>query len=138
AYGQAYITASGNYLDVILFHSVIVFVPMFIAWAWLLSRYQIIPNAAFLCFGVTGVVAESISFGLQNFLNLGFWGFVYGLMVYLPVYSLPDERGAVSPRWWHFPLAIFFPVLVAIIFIILLEIGKSIAGIPPHPSIHFS
>ena len=28
--GEAYITASANYLDVILFHSVIIFIPMFI------------------------------------------------------------------------------------------------------------
>lgn len=29
--GDAYITASENYFDIILFHSVIVFIPMFIA-----------------------------------------------------------------------------------------------------------
>jgi hypothetical protein len=45
---QAHITASGNYLDVVLLHSVIVFVPMFIAWAWLLQRYTFSPPAVFL------------------------------------------------------------------------------------------
>ena len=35
--GEAYITASANYLDVVLCHSVVVFVPGYIAWAVLLS-----------------------------------------------------------------------------------------------------
>jgi hypothetical protein len=137
AYGAAYITASGDYWDVIFFHSVIVFVPMFIAWAWLLSRYQISPSAAFLCFGLTGVLAESISFGLQNLMNAGFWVFVYGLMIYLPVYCLPDKREAREPRWGHYPLAVIFPILAAVIFIIGMEIVKSALGMPPHPNIHF-
>ena len=46
--GQAYITASSNYFDVILGHSVIVFVPQFAAWAWLLSRYDFQPAEVFL------------------------------------------------------------------------------------------
>jgi hypothetical protein len=137
AYGEAYITASGDYWDVVLFHSVIVFVPMFIAWAWLLSRYRFSPSAAFLCFGLTGVLAESVSFGLHNLINLGFWVFVYGLMIYLPVYCLPEKRNAIEPRWWHYPLAVLFPILVAVIFIIGMGIVKSALGMPPHPDIHF-
>lgn len=30
--GQAYITASADYFDVVLYHSVVVFVPMFVGW----------------------------------------------------------------------------------------------------------
>jgi hypothetical protein len=35
---EAHITASTNYFKVVCFHSVVVFVPMFIAWAWMLNR----------------------------------------------------------------------------------------------------
>jgi hypothetical protein len=46
--GEAYITASSNYLDVILRHSVVVFVPMFIGWAILLKYWRFSPFAVFL------------------------------------------------------------------------------------------
>jgi len=108
--GEAYITASANYFDVVLFHSVIVFVPMFIAWAWLLSRYDFSPNAVFLLFGLTGMLGEIISFGPGNLINIGFWTYVYGLMIYLPAYSLP-ARAVKTPRFYHYPLAVIFPVL---------------------------
>ena len=42
---EAHITASTSYLDVVLFHSVVVFVPLFIAWAVLLTRYDFSPFA---------------------------------------------------------------------------------------------
>ncbi len=42
--GEAYITASTNYLDVVLFHSVIVFIPMVVCWAFLLSKYDFSPT----------------------------------------------------------------------------------------------
>lgn len=32
--GEAYITASANYLDVVLCHSVVVFVPTYVAWCY--------------------------------------------------------------------------------------------------------
>jgi hypothetical protein len=136
AYGEAFITASGNYLDVIFFHSLVIFIPEFIAWAWLVQRYDFSANAAFLCFGLTGVLAESISFGPQNFVNAGFWVYVYGLMIYLPVYSLP-ERGANPPKWWHYPFAVIFPIVVAMLYFILLNIGLSLFGVQMHPGIHF-
>lgn len=34
----ARITASKNYLEVVLKHSAIAFIPMFLGWGWLLSR----------------------------------------------------------------------------------------------------
>jgi len=111
--GEAYITASTNYLDVVLFHSAIVFIPMFVAWAFLLSRYDFSPTEVFILFGLTGVLAEAGSFGLQNLGSAGFWVFVYGLMVYLPAYSIP-ERDVKKPRLRHYFLAIFLPFIFVI------------------------
>jgi hypothetical protein len=119
--GAAYITASTDYFDVVLFHSVIVFVPMFIAWAWLLRRYAFTPPAVFLLYGLTGTLGEALTFGAQNLVNVGFWTFVYGLMVYMPAYSLPEDRGARPPRWFHFALALVLPYLAAIPVAILLN-----------------
>ena len=35
--GEAYITASTNYLDVVALHSVVMFVPLFVGWAFVRS-----------------------------------------------------------------------------------------------------
>ena len=112
--GAAYITASANYFDVVCLHSVVGFIPMFVCWAFLLKRYDFSPNAVFLLFGLTGVVVEGIYSNGQGFVEFGLWIFVYGLMVYLPAYTLPAERGAQKPRWWHYPLAVFLPIVFAI------------------------
>ena len=112
--GEVYITASANYLDVILFHSVIVFIPMFIVWAWLLSKYDFKPVAVFTLYGITGVLAESITFGLQNIQMAGMWVFVYGLMVFLPAYSTPEREGLKRPNALHYVLAALAPFLLAI------------------------
>jgi hypothetical protein len=112
--GQAYITASSNYLDVVLGHSVIVFVPMFAAWAWLLSRYDFQPAEVFLLFGLTGTLAEAGTFGLQNLGSAGFWVWVYGLMVWLPAYTLPSRPAVRRPRAWHYMLALILPIVCAI------------------------
>jgi hypothetical protein len=108
--GEAYITASANYIEVVTQHSVVVFVPMFAAWALLLWRYRFSPGSVFVLFGLTGTLAESLSFGLQNLLDVGFWSFVYGLMVFLPAYSVPGDRAARVPKWYHYPLAVVAPV----------------------------
>jgi hypothetical protein len=110
--GQAHITASANYWEVVAFNSVIVFVPMFAAWAALLSWRTFHPFAVFILFGITGLLAEVLSFGTQNLLGAGFWMLVYGLMVYLPTHSVPT-RPVPSARWWHFPLAVVFPLICA-------------------------
>jgi hypothetical protein len=127
--GEAYITASADYLDVILFHSVVIFLPMFIAWAWLLGRWDFSPGAVMLLFGLSGMLAESISFGL-NIVALPQWIFVYGLMIYLPAYCLPSDRGAKPPLRIHYPLAIILPILYAIPIAILVGLLHPI-------SIHF-
>ncbi len=128
--GAAYITASANYLDVVLFHSVVVFVPMFIAWGWMLTRWAISPNAAFLIFGFTGYLLEGAFAGSLNLLQLGFWMFVYGLMVYLPVYCFPVREGVKPPKAGHYLLALILPILCAI------PVGAIMSTLHPIP-FHF-
>jgi hypothetical protein len=131
--GEAYITASANYLDVVALHSVVVIAPMFVGWAVLLWRYEFSPFAVFLLFGLTGTLAE-MSFGPQHALEFGLGIFVYGLMAYLRAYCVPDGRKVRVPRWWHYPLAVFAPFL----FIPLVPFPL-IAHLlsPHHPKIHF-
>ncbi len=132
--GDAYITASANYLDVVALHSVVMFVGMFVGWALLLCRWRFTPFQVFLLFGLTGLLAESLTFGLQNLTQFGLWIFVYGLMVYLPAYCVPQDRPARSVRWWHYPLAVVLPILcvplspfpwIRLVFF------------PGHPDLHF-
>jgi hypothetical protein len=129
-FGSAYITASGNYLDVVLFHSVILFVPQFIAIAWLLSRYDFSPAQVFLLYGAAGVFMEG--FPLSPFALLGswMWVFVYGLMVYLPAYCVPDGRGARKPGLKDF-LSAF-----ALLFLAPLPMAFILANIHPI-KVHF-
>ena len=134
--GEAYITASTNYLDVILFHSVVVFIPYFIVLAWILGRWDFSPFAVFLSFGIVGTLAEAIFAGNPGVVT-GFpmWAFVYGLMVWLPVYCLPRDRGARPVGWLGhmvLPFAIFglaMPLIVPIVYAITVVLG--------HPGIHF-
>lgn len=103
---QAHITASANYWDVVLTNSVVLFVPMFCIWSWILSRYDLSPEAVFLLWGLTGTLMETIAGGPQHWLELGMWMFVYGLMIYLPAYSIPSGRVVKKPQWWQYPLFI--------------------------------
>jgi hypothetical protein len=122
--GKAYITASANYLEVVLHHSVVVFVPMFIVWAWLLRRYAFSPAAVFVLSGCSGTLAETLSFGAQNLVALGFWVYVYGLMVYLPACAIPPDHGARKPGVWACQLALVLPILAAIpVALIILAIN---------------
>ena len=113
--GEAFITASANYLHTVLFHSVIVFIPMFLVWTVILHFYRLPANHVFLLFGLTGSLAE-MSMSPSNILG-GFWFFVYGLMIYLPVYSLPSRESSRSPTWWVYPLAVFAPLLSPILLL---------------------
>jgi hypothetical protein len=131
--GEAYITAAANYLDVVALHSVVVFVPLFVGWAFLLWRYDFDPFEVFLLFGITGTLAE-MSFGPQHALEFGMWIFVYGLMVYLPAYCVRYERKARPPRWFHYPLAVIAPFL----FIPVVPLPLIVRiFFPNHPEIHF-
>jgi len=132
--GQAYITASANFFDVVLHHSVVVFVPLFVGWAVMLKWWRFSPFAVFLLFGLTGILAETVSFGVQNLGGFGLWIFVYGLMVWLPAKCLPEDRPARPPRWWHYPLAVVLPFLFLPLNFVLAPwvwLGAK------HPSIHF-
>ncbi len=129
--GEAYITASTNFLDVVLFHSVVVFVPLFIAWAVLLSRYDFSPFAVFLLFGLTGIVCEAGINPAGALVGFAMWIFIYGLMLYLPAYSIPAERGARKPLWYHHVLAI--PAAFLIALPLLLPIVYVLAYVLKHP-----
>jgi hypothetical protein len=109
---QAHITASTSYFVVVCFHSVVVFIPMFIAWALMLSRWNFPPLKVLLLFGITGSIAEA-SINPTSLIG-GFWVFVYGLMVYLPTCTVPRDRGARPLKWWHYPVAVFLPILSVI------------------------
>jgi hypothetical protein len=133
--GEAYITASTNYLDVVLHHSVIVFIPWFIAWALLLKRVAFSPYWVFLLTGLNGLLAETLTFGPQHLTEFALWIFVYGLMVYLPAYSIPSAilRAAQPPKTWHSFLAFLLPFVLSIPLAMLINILS-----PNHPAIHFS
>ncbi len=122
--GEAFITASANYVHTVLFHSVIVFIPMFVVWSFLLGRYDFKPAQVFLLFGLTGSLAE-MSMQPGNFLA-GFWFFVYGLMVFLPASSIPpaDLRNAKKPRFRHYLLAVILPLVSPIILLPLAPLLK--------------
>jgi hypothetical protein len=106
---EAHITASTNYFHVVLCHSVVLFVFMFVVWAWMLSRWDFSPLKVLLLFGITGSLAEA-TINPTSLIG-GFWVFVYGLMVYLPACTVPRNRGARPLRWWHYPVAVFLPFL---------------------------
>ena len=132
--GEAYITSSANYFDVVLYHSVVVFVPLFVGWAVMLRFWTFSPFTIFLLFGITGTLCETLSFGLQNLGDLGFWTFVYGLMVWLPGRWVPPDRGAKPPRWWAYPLAVVLPfAFLPLIFLLAPWLWLT----AKHPSIHF-
>ena len=134
---EAHITASTNYLDVVAFHSVVVFVPFFIALALLLTRWAFSPFAVFLGFGMVGTLAEAV-FAANLFMLAAFpiWAFVYGLMVWLPASAVPTDRGArpVGPGFGLLlPVMIFvlaLPMVAPIVWLIAIALG--------HPAIDFA
>lgn len=130
--GQAYITASTNFFDVIALHSVVAFIPQFAVWAWLLARYKFQPFTVFLLYGITGLFNEISFGGPQQAANFALWMFVYGLMVYLPAYCYAVPASARQPRWWHYPLAIVLPMPSSVCSLIFVKLFA-----PNHPAIHF-
>lgn len=135
--GEAYITASTNWLDVIAFHSVVVLVPFFIALALMLTRWALSPFVVFLSFGAVGTVAEAVFAGNLGVLAMfPLWAFVYGLMVWLPACSLPSDRGArpagpgVSLLLPVATFALALPMVAPLVWLIAVVLG--------HPSIDFA
>jgi hypothetical protein len=148
--GQAYITASSNYFDVILLHGVTLFVSFFVGWSVILSYYRFSPFAVFILFGVTGTLIEIAFGGPAHILEYGMWAFVYGLMIWLPACTVPhnqlvndapldpnqttETKRPFNPRWYHYPLAVFAPLLFVFFFPLL---GIISLFFPHHPKFHF-
>ena len=130
---EAHITASTNYFTVVCFHSVVVIAPMFVAWAWMLSRWNFSPLKVLLLFGLTGSLAEA-SLNWTSLIG-GFWVFVYGLMVYLPACTVPVDRGARPLRWWHYPMAVFLPFLAVIPVVPVVLLVRRWLGVQFFPGI---
>ncbi len=132
--GQAYITASANYWDVICLHSVVVIVSLFVGWAVILWRFNFSPFSVYIIFGVTGTLAEMSFGGPQHALEYPMWSFVYGLMIWLPARTVPENRAAKSPPCWLYPAA----ALIPFVFIVLFPLaGVMSLFFPHHPSVHF-
>jgi len=111
----AHATASANYLDVVLTHSVVLLVPMFCVWAWLLSRYDFPAKQVFLLWGLSGGFMEVLYGGLQGIGLTGFWVLVYGLMIYLPAYCVPAGRPVRKPGAWLYAAVIIGVVIAGVI-----------------------
>jgi hypothetical protein len=112
----ARITVSTNYFEVIS-NSVLVFIPWFICWAWLLGRYDFKPLEVVLFFGLTGLLAESTldsMVNLEDIAGVAMWVYVYGFMVYLPAHTVPQERDARPVRWYHISVVILLPLIFII------------------------
>lgn len=123
--GEAKITASTNYFEVVLLHSVIVFAPMFYAWTRLLRRWDFSPFAGMLCFGVTGLLAEISIGGPVQIAGFGMWILVYGLMVYAPLRAATPQSTA-RPPVWAWPYAVALPFLWAIPVALLVLAARSL------------
>jgi hypothetical protein len=139
--GEAYITASTNYLDVIAFHSVVVFIPFFVVMALVLSRYRFSPFALFISFGLVGTGAEAVfAASPAAFAAFPLWCFVYGLMVWLPAFCLADRianrRGARHPG----PLAhlLLAPAILILSLPLIAPLVYLIAVVLDHPAIDFA
>lgn len=130
--GEVYITASADYLDVVIYHSVVVFLGQFATWAWLLSLYAFSPFSVFLLYGLTGFINETLFGGLQP-LALPQWILIYGLMIYLPGYCYGERSGRLPVRWWHYPMAVGLPIVGSLPLVALMQFAIA----PGHPSIHF-
>ena len=113
----AKITASKNYLEVVCLHSVVVFVPSFIIWAVILSFFDFAPAEVMLLYGLTGWLMELVTFGPQNWGMIGMWVFVYGLMVYLPACTVPEDRKVRRVRWWYWPITVVVLLFAGVPFV---------------------
>lgn len=124
----AMITASRHYLEVVCLHSVVVFIPMFMAWAWLLGRYNFRAVEVMLLFGINGLIGESISFGGGQLLGAGLWVYIYGLMVYLPAYALPEREGLRRVGLLQWGMALVLPLLATVPAVPFILAAQSLAG----------
>jgi hypothetical protein len=124
----ARITASKNYLEVVCLHSVIVFIPSYIVWAVLLSFFDFAPVEVMLLYGLTGWLMELWTFGLQNVGMIGMWTFVYGLMVYLPACTVPEDRNVRRVRWWYWPITVVVLFFAGVPFVPVVFLIRRLIG----------
>ena len=120
------LTASTNYFEVILLHSVVVFLPLFLVWAYLLAHGRYSPREAYLYFGITGILAEYIfNPSILALLAGGFWILIYGSMVYYPArFVFGKEEGRFHVTWRRALVAVFLPLLVSVPLAIIIDIVK--------------
>lgn len=123
----ARITASKNYLKVVCTNSVIIFVPQFMCWAFLLWFLDFAPIEVMLLYGLTGWIMEMLLNGFGHWGEVIMWTFVYGLMVWLPACTVPADRKTWRAsagcrlwpvRWWMWPLGTLSGLSLAILFAI--------------------
>lgn len=76
----------------------------------LLKYYDFRPVTVMFLYGLNGTLAEMFAFGPQHIFEIGFWVYVYGLMIYLPAYCVPTDRGAKPPKWRHYLLSFILPI----------------------------
>lgn len=100
--GESYITGSSNYVETVLWHSVVALFPAYAAWALVLRKAAIHPNVAYLFYGLQGVLAEASYGGPSAFEAFAFWISVYGPIVYLPAYCVYGLGEARRPGLRHF------------------------------------
>lgn len=100
--GEAYITGSSNYVDVVLWHSVVALFPSILAWSWLIAKRAVHPNTAYLAWGFQGYLAELSYGGPGQLPAIAFWISVYGPMLYLPAYCAFGLGGTQRPRFRDF------------------------------------
>lgn len=135
-YGKAYITASDNYFETVLMHSAIVIWPAYLFWAWWLKKYDFHPNWVFILYGLYGTLGEMMYGGVQAAQAVGMWMFVYGLMIYLPAYCIPENRGAKRPKFIHYILTFLLSYLITLPFVLgLMAFQAAIGYTPPFASI---
>lgn len=118
---EAYITASTNYFEVVMFHSVVVFIPMFISWGLVLRKYSFHPLAVYVLFGITGTISEALAFGVGSLFNGLMWISVYGLMIYLPA-KLVQFNSSIKPKWYFYIVMVFLPILFSLPVVILINL----------------
>lgn len=109
------LTASTNFLTLVTKHSVIVFIPMFIVWAYLLTKKEYSAEEAFVYFGITGILAEFwFAPSILPFLAGGFWVLVYGAMVYIPAQMLVGKKEGFTFSYSRASFAVVLSFLAAL------------------------
>ena len=118
---DAYITASPNYIEVVTKHSVIVFIPQFIAIAILHYRYQFKAFQWFIIYGLIGYINEWLAFGASaSMVSIPFWMIIYGWIVYLPTYIILPSKERLPFKTYHYIMAIIFPLVLSIPWALLI------------------